>query len=181
MRIISFCAMVVSSNVSYVVVFLVSTPYGERKFSIRLSVRIIPTHEKYRLKDMLLRPVTDHGVAIYATYRSSQPPDYRTYSPKVTSSRSNLPVHRKFHAEYSFRADSLIIKEKFCDVNRFFSVFHENSEKILEHQAHVSTIGGHTICAVFLFFNCIQPSTVGGFCRFSEKEGTFRPLFPIIN
>ena len=46
----------------------VSTTYGERVFSIRLSVCIIPAHEKYRQDES--RPVTDHGVAIYATYRS---------------------------------------------------------------------------------------------------------------
>ena len=36
-----------------------------------------------------------HGAAIYADVQDpSQPPDYRTYSPEVTSLRSNLPVHR---------------------------------------------------------------------------------------
>jgi len=32
----------------------------------------------------------------------SQPPDYRTYSPEVTSSRSNLPVHRIAAADILF-------------------------------------------------------------------------------
>ncbi len=67
-----------------------------------------------------------HGMAIYATHRTSQPPDYRTYSPEVTSSRSNLPVHRSSTRRcVSSRADSLIIKENFLDVKRILSVFYK--------------------------------------------------------
>jgi len=73
-----------------------------------------------------------HGVAIYATYRTSQPPDYRTYSPEVTSSRSNLPVHRS--AKMGIvrpNACLIIIKENPPDVKRIFSVFDKIFQKFL--------------------------------------------------
>jgi len=56
-------------------------------------VRIIPAHEKYRRRAI---PAGTLIMARRSTQRTdpSQPPDYRTYSPKVTSWRSNLPVHR---------------------------------------------------------------------------------------
>lgn len=62
----------------------------------------------------------------------SQPPDYRTYSPEVTSSLSNLPVHRS-SALLGFlsHADLLIIKEKCAVVKRIFSVFYKNLQIFL--------------------------------------------------
>ena len=65
-------------------------------------------------------------MAIYATYRSSQPPDYRTYSPEVTSFRSNLPVHRSTGDRTSpFPHSHYMIKENSLAVKRNFSVFDE--------------------------------------------------------
>ena len=57
----------------------------------------------------------------------SQPPDYRTYSPEVTSLRSNLPVHRSCaHWACDVPVAYLtIIKEKSPVVKGIFSVFHE--------------------------------------------------------
>ena len=64
-------------------------------------------------------------MAIYAAYRTSQPPDYRTYSPEVTSLRSNLPVHRSVCAQKGFHhADLIIISDIQRNVKTFFSVFH---------------------------------------------------------
>ena len=105
----------------------VSTTYGE-KFSVRLTVRIIPTHEKDRHCGRYL----SHGMAIYAAYRTSQPPDYRTYSPEVTSLRSNLPVHRSVCARKGFHhADLIIISDIQWNVKTFFSVFHSFFEIFL--------------------------------------------------
>ena len=105
----------------------VSTTYGE-KFSVRLTVRIIPTHEKDRHCGRYL----SHGMAIYAAYRTSQPPDYRTYSPEVTSLRSNLPVHRSVCAQKGFHhADLIIISDIQRNVKTFFSVFHSFFEIFL--------------------------------------------------
>ena len=105
----------------------VSTTYGE-KFSVRLTVRIIPTHEKDRHCGRYL----SHGMAIYAAYRTSQPPDYRTYSPEVTSLRSNLPVHRSVCAWKGFHhADLIIISDIQRNVKTFFSVFHSFFEIFL--------------------------------------------------
>ena len=56
----------------------------------------------------------------------SQPPDYRTYSPEVTSSRSNLPVHRSAAGRvFPFHASLIIIKDFPRNVNRNFYVFYE--------------------------------------------------------
>ena len=60
----------------------------------------------------------------------SQPPDYRTYSPEVTSLRSNLPVHRSVsRQEQPYHADLIIISDILSDVKAFFSVFHNFFEK----------------------------------------------------
>ena len=92
-------------------------------------MRIIPAHEKYRHK---AGRYYVHGMAIYATHRTSQPPDYRTYSPEVTSSRSNLPVHRSSTRRcVSSRADLLIIKDNSPTVKRIFSVFYKNFQNFL--------------------------------------------------
>ena len=92
-------------------------------------MRIIPAHEKYRHK---AGRYSVHGMAIYATHRTSQPPDYRTYSPEVTSSRSNLPVHRSSTRRcVSSRADLLIIKDNSPTVKRIFSVFYKNFQNFL--------------------------------------------------
>ncbi len=65
-------------------------------------------------------------MAIYATHRTSQPPDDRTYSPEVTSSRSNLPVHRSAAGRvFPFHASLIIIKDFPRNVNRNFYVFYE--------------------------------------------------------
>ena len=70
-------------GISFLYGFLaLSKPYGE-SFFIRLSVRIIPAHRKTGAQNTA---GSTHGAAIYATYRYfSQPPDFRTYSPEVTS------------------------------------------------------------------------------------------------
>ena len=73
-----------------------------------------------------------HGMAIYAAYRTSQPPDYRTYSPEVTSLRSNLPVHRSVCVRKGFHhADLIIISDIQRNVKTFFSVFHSFFEIFL--------------------------------------------------
>ena len=62
----------------------------------------------------------------------SQPPDYRTYSPEVTSLRSNLPVHRSVCAWKGFHhADLIIISDIQRNVKTFFSVFHSFFEIFL--------------------------------------------------
>lgn len=62
----------------------------------------------------------------------SQPPDYRTYSPEVTSLRSNLPVHRSVCAQKGFHhADLIIISDIQRNVKTFFSVFHSFFEIFL--------------------------------------------------
>ena len=76
--------------------------------------------------------ILSHGMAIYAAYRTSQPPDYRTYSPEVTSLRSNLPVHRSVCAWKGFHhADLIIISDIQRNVKTFFSVFHSFFEIFL--------------------------------------------------
>ena len=131
MRIISFCAMVCFLLISYVVLSRSLDDLRREIFytlirAYHSSSRKIPAQGTYGR-------YSDHGVAIYATYRSSQPPDYRTYSPEVTSSRSNLPVHRNSTRRcVSSRADLLIIKENPLDVKRIFSVFYKIFQKFLE-------------------------------------------------
>ncbi len=65
---------------------------------------------------------------------SSQPPDDRTYSPEVTSSRSNLPVHRickRLRVFYApSRAYPHIIKENPLVVKGIFSYFSKIFQKI---------------------------------------------------
>ena len=54
-------------------------------------VRITPGHEKTGM----MTGRFPSRQTIYAVARSSQPPDYRTYSAEVTSFLSNLPHHRR--------------------------------------------------------------------------------------
>jgi hypothetical protein len=95
-------------------------------------VRIIPTHEKYRLKDMLLRPVTDQwrgdirNVQIYLSrpiigHTPRKLPRFRAISRFIAVSARSFS-----------RADSLIIKENPLDVKRIFSVFYKIFKKFLE-------------------------------------------------
>ena len=130
MRIISFCAMVCFLLKYRTNSFQRGLDFSVRResdFSIRLTVRIIPAHEKYR--HMMQHPAGTL-LAQRSTQRtdSSQPPDYRTYSPKVTSLRSNLPVHRSAASGIVLPSRLLNIKRKpfksqeiFLRFLRFFS------------------------------------------------------------
>ena len=124
MRIISFCAMLFSSKCF--VACCTGLDDLRREFSVRLTVRIIPAHEKYRH-----RAGTRPWRVDLRSVRISQPPDYRTYSPEVTSLRSNLPVHRSVsRQEQPYHADLIIISDILSDVKVFFSVFHNFFQKI---------------------------------------------------
>ena len=83
----------------------------------------------------------------------SQPPDYRTYSPEVTSSRSNLPVHRiaamgilfPRGPPYNIRNSSQC-QENFLTFLYFFQVF----SKVIPIPGHVLFLFHCAI--VFLYF-----------------------------
>ena len=71
------------------------------------------------------RPVPSRQT-IYAVARSSQPPDYRTYSAEVTSFLSNLPHHRRLRPNkrlIMIYQTSPNVKHKFHKNPCFYKVF----------------------------------------------------------
>uniref|UniRef100_UPI00307C8441 hypothetical protein n=1 Tax=Dysosmobacter welbionis TaxID=2093857 RepID=UPI00307C8441 len=99
-------------------------------FSIRLTVRIIPAHEKYR---RMIRPVSCHGAAIYATYRSFSAARLSDILPGSYLFRAIS----RFIAVLAGRSSALhasfiIIKENLANVKPIFSVFYENMKIFLE-------------------------------------------------
>ncbi len=104
-------------------VLRLSKPYGE-SFSIRSPVRIIPAHgktgaQKYG-RSMARRSTQRNGYA-------SQPPDFRTYSPKVTSVFRAISRFIAFSARFGHGtpsvADSPIILDCARRVKRNFPFF----------------------------------------------------------
>ncbi len=112
-------------------------PYGERDiFSIRLTVRIIPTHEKYRLSRVNLLAKLygryQHGAG---DLRNIQIPLSR---PIIGHTPRKLPpcgAISRFIAvsrwAYFSRADFSILKEMFPNVKRIFSLFYEKFQNFL--------------------------------------------------
>ena len=90
MRIFSFCAIVLIPPDFVGSLNAVSTTYGERNFSVRAAVRIIPAHEKTGAKRGRFR----HGAAIYARVQTFLSRPIIGHTPRKLPLSSNLPVHR---------------------------------------------------------------------------------------
>ena len=132
-------------------------------------MRIIPAHEKYRHW-----AGTRPWRVDLRSVRISQPPDYRTYSPEVTSLRSNLPVHRSVsRQEQPYHADLIIISDILSDVKAFFSVFHNFFEKSLGAAGITREWGHFPRQALFLRSSLRICSAQAGKMSRLIKAGTF--------
>lgn len=120
MRILVLAIVVVSSLKR---TQLVGCPagYGRNDFRVRLTVRITPRSQK-----SAGFPAVLHGAAIYATQRSLQPPDHRTYSAEVptrTGAISCIIASARTEALSSLRRAPLHSNPHSRECQVFFRIF----------------------------------------------------------